>query len=193
MKLAGRLQINDDRLREAVERSRRGERRPEPATVTTRPVRTRPVDRRELDALRWAIHAPAAIGGRIALELFADPLARAAYDSLTQWEFRAAVDRSEPEVAKLLERLAVEDPMNDGADAEEMVVRVVVNLVEASSQRLLASMVNAGDERSSELKVLLDQLVRRRGNDEWVAAEQVADELVGWIVAAEPKGDDGNI
>jgi DNA primase len=191
MKLAGRLQINDDRLRDAVERSRRGDRRPEPATATSQPVRTRPVDRRELDALRWAIHAPADVGDRFARELFTDPLARAAYEALTSDSFRDAVTKSEPEVAKLLERLAVEDPMNDGNAADEMVVRVVVNLVEASSQRLLASMVNGGDERSSELKVLLDQLVRRRGNDEWTAAEQVAEQLVGWIVAAEPNGDHG--
>ena len=193
MKLAGRLQINDDRMREAVERSRRGD-RPAPAASSTRPaVRTRPVDRRELDALRWAVHAPGAIGDRLAVELFADPLARTAYDALTQGSFRDAVAHSEPEVAKLLERLAVEDPMKDGTSADDMVVRVVVNLVEASSQRVLASMVNTGDERSSELKVLLDRLVRRRGNDEWTAAEQVADELVGWIVAAEPNGDDANV
>jgi DNA primase len=196
MKLAGRLQINDDRLRDAVERSRRGERAPSPANATTtaRPVHARPVDRRELDALRWAVHAPTTIGDRIALELFVDPLARAAYQSLAQWSFRDAVSHSEPEVAKLLERLVVEDPMSDGRPPEEMVVRVVVNLVEASSQRLLATMVSTGDERSSELKVLLDLLVHRRGNDEWLAAEQVADQLVGWIVAAEPtSGDDGNV
>jgi hypothetical protein len=72
-----------------------------------------------------------------------------------------------------------------------MVSRVVVNLVEASSQRLLTSMVSTDDERASEFNVLLDLLVRRRGNDEWSAAETVADQLVGWIVAAEPNGDHG--
>jgi hypothetical protein len=72
-----------------------------------------------------------------------------------------------------------------------MVSRVVVNLVEASSQRLLASMVSRDDERASEFNVLLDLLVRLRGNDEWSAAESVADELVGWIVTAEPNGDHG--
>ena len=54
-------------------------------------------------------------------------------------------------------------------------------------------MVNAGDERSSELKVLLDLLVHRRGNDEWSAAEEVAEQLVGWIVAAESIGGDGTV
>ena len=43
---------------------------------------------------------------------------------------------------------------------------------------------------AARLKVLLDLLVHRRGNDEWIAAEQVAEQLVGWIVAAEPNGDD---
>jgi DNA primase len=183
MKLAGRLQINDDRLREAVERSRHGE-RPRVASAS-RPVPTRPVDRRELDALRWAVHAPTVVSGRLAFELFVDPLARDAYQSLSQWSFREAVSHSEPEVSKLLERLAVEDPIVDTQPPDEMVTRVVVNLVEASSQRLLASMLTSGDERSSELKVLLDLLVHRRGNDEWSAAEEVAEQLVGWIVAAE--------
>jgi DNA primase len=191
MKLAGRLQINDDRLREAVERSRHGE-RPRAAT-TSAPVRTRPVDRRELDALRWAVHAPEAVSTRLAIELFADPLARDAYRALSQWSFREAVSHSEPEISKLLERLAVEDPIVDTQPPEDMVSRVVVNLVEASSQRLLASMVTSGDERSSELKVLLDLLVHRRGNDEWSAAEEVAEQLVGWIVAAEPNADDGTV
>ena len=140
MKLAGRLQINDDRLRETVERSRRGE-RPKLAEPTA-PIVTRPVDRRELDALRWAVHAPALVSGRLAIDVFIDPLAREAYRSLSQWSLHDAVANSDPEVAKLLERLAVEDPIVDRQPEEEMVSRVVVNLVEASSQRLLASMLN---------------------------------------------------
>jgi DNA primase len=191
MKLAGRLQIDDDRLRETVERSRRGER---PRVISSSaPVATRPVDRRELDALRWAVHAPKLVSGHLAIELFVDPLARETYQSLSQWSFREAVSNSDPEVAKLLERLAVEDPIVDRQAPEDMVSRVVVNLVEASSQRLLASMLSSGDERSSDLKALLDLLVHRRGNDEWSAAQEVAEQLVGWIVAAEPNGDHGTV
>jgi hypothetical protein len=51
--------------------------------------------------------------------------------------------------------------------------------------------VSGDDERASEFNVLLDLLVRLRGNDEWSAAESVADQLVGWIVTAEPNGDHG--
>jgi DNA primase len=192
MKLAGRLQINDDRLRETVERSRRGD-RPRITTSSSQPIVTRPVDRRELDALRWAVHAPSLVGGRLAVDVFIDPLARDAYTSLSQWSLREAVAHSEPEVSKLLERLAVEDPIVDRQPPEDMVSRVVVNLVEASSQRLLASMLTSGDERSSDLKSLLDLLVQRRVNDEWSAAEEVAEQLVGWIVAAEPNGDNGTV
>jgi DNA primase len=191
MKLAGRLQIDDNRLRETVERSRRGE-RPR-AAASSQAVTTRPVDRRELDALRWAVHAPELVSGRLAIDVFVDPLARDAYRSLSQWSFREAVSNSGPEVSKLLERLAVEDPIVETQPPEDMVSRVVVNLVEASSQRLLASMLTSGDERSSELKALLDLLVHRRGNDEWSAAEEVAEQLVGWIVAAEPNGEDGTV
>jgi DNA primase len=191
MKLAGRLQIDDNRLRETVERTRRGERPAVATAQSTSTQRVRPVDRRELDALRWAIHAPALMDDRLVVELFIDPLARDAYAALTGGSFRDAVSLSEPEVSKLLERLAVEDPIVESQPPEDMVSRVVVNLVEASSQRLLASMVNVDDEQASELNVLLDLLVRLRGNDEWSAAESVADQLVGWIVTAEPNGDHG--
>ncbi len=191
MKLAGRLQIDADRLRERVERARRGDRAPARAT-TVRPT-VRPVDRRELDALRWAVHAPELVSGRLEVELFVDPLARAAYGALARWSFREAVTRAEPEVTELLERLAVEDPIIGSQPRQEIISRVVVNLVEASSQRLVASMLSTDDERSSEVKGLLDLLVRRRGDDEWSDAEDVAEQLVGWIVAAESSGsgDDG--
>ena len=65
--------------------------------------------------------------------------------------------------------------------------RVVVNVVEAAAQRLLAAMLRSGDERSSALKALLDALVRERSDEQWQSAESVAEQLVGWITDG---GDD---
>ena len=55
---------------------------------------------------------------------------------------------TDPAEINRLQRLAVEDPIVESQPPEDMVSRVVVNLVEASSQRLLASMVSIDDERA---------------------------------------------
>ena len=74
MHLADRLDIAPDRLRDTVASALQ---RPhtEPARAAARPPAA-VVDRRELDALRWAVHAPELMSGRLNVELFADPIAR---------------------------------------------------------------------------------------------------------------------
>jgi len=139
------------------------------------------IDRRELDALRWAVHEPQRVAGRLDGTLFNDPHAHAAFDALTQWNFQDAVTQSSPEVAALLERLAVEELAIGNTSPDEVATRVVVNLVEASSQRLLASMLKAGDERSVQVKAVLDALVSARQTEHLHAAEEPARQLVGWI------------
>ena len=188
MKLASRLDIDADRLRSAVVRARSGERAAGPRREVGSPGAAVPgagVDRREVDALRWALHAPELVGPRRAASLFFDPVARAAFETLAgASEFLGALGSASPEVAALIERLAVEDPEVGGEEPETLVQHVVVNLVEASSQRLLASMLRGGDERTPELKALIDVLVRERDAGVWGAAEQAAQQLVGWMTRA---------
>lgn len=184
MKLAGNLDIDPDSLRNAVARAAaapRGSRAPAARDAARAPAGSRPsVDRRELDALRWAVLAPETMSGRLDTALFADPIARDAFDALTRWPWHECLERATPEASALLQRLAVEEPPAM-EDAEETAARVVVNLVEASSQRLLATMLRRGDDRTVEVKALLDALVRERGNEHWSAAETIAEHLVGWI------------
>ena len=82
MRLADRLDIAPDRLRATVTAALA---RPhtEPAR-RARPPTAAVVDRRELDALRWAVQAPELMSGRLHVDLFADPIAREAFDALTQ-------------------------------------------------------------------------------------------------------------
>ena len=54
----------------------------EPTRPAAAPSADRPVDRRELDALRWAVLAPEMMSGRLDLALFADPVARSAFEAL---------------------------------------------------------------------------------------------------------------
>jgi DNA primase len=191
MQLANRLDIDADRLRTTVENTRRG-----PAHVVAapnesrRPDVTRAIDRRELDALRWAVHAPELVAGRLDPSLFSDDRARATLDALTQWSFREAVERAEPAIAAILERLAVEELAIGNEPADEVATRVVVNLVEAASQRVLASMLKVGDERSAQVKSLLDALVTARQTEHWKSAEESARQLVGWVAECSKRGSD---
>jgi DNA primase len=177
MRLADRLDIAPDRLRTTVTTALA---RPhtEPARRTLPPTAA-VVDRRELDALRWAVQAPELMSGRLHANLFADPIARDAFDALTSWPWHECLEKASPEVAALLQRLAVEEP-DEGVDADERVVRVVVNLVEASSRRLQASMLRDNNPRVSEVKSLLDALTNARADEHWNAAERSAEQLVTW-------------
>jgi DNA primase len=180
MKLAGRLDIDPDRLRETVTRVHSHPHVAPTRTADRSSGAEKPVDRRELDALRWAVLAPEMMNGRLDVRFFADPVARAAFDALTRWPWHECLERAPADAAALLQRLAVEDP-GSWASTSEVVTRVVVNIVEAAAQRTLASMLRHGDERSSEVKALLDALVHERSDEQWQAAEAIAEQLVGWI------------
>ena len=184
MKLSSRLDIDADRLRNTLSRARtHGHVEPRVRSEPAPPSRV--VDRRELDALRFAVHEPELMSGRLDVVLFADPLARSAFVALTEWPWHECIERASPEVAALLQRLAVEE-LDESGPVEEVATRVVVNLVEASSQRLLASMLRREDPRTSELKSLLDALTNARASEHWDAAERTAEQLVAWNV------DDGD-
>src|SRR4051812_49328510 len=180
MKLAGRLEIEPDRVRDAV-----GDVRTRPhvraaAQFAHAPPVAQVVDRRELDALRWAVQAPELMSGRLDVTLFVDPLARSAFAGLTELPWHECLERASEEVAALLQRLAVED-LDDRGPTEELATHVVVNLVEASSQRLLTSMLRRDDPRTSEIKAQLDALTNARASEHWDTAEALAEQLVTWI------------
>lgn len=189
MKLADTLQIDADRLRETVARQRR---RPEPpvdaahrppdaaAPGEGRVPGAEPLVRREVEALRVAIHAPEQVT-MLDPGLFAGPVTRAAFDALASARtFLDARQRAEGPVRDLLERLAVEDLDVDGP-MEAYAAEVVANLVEAAAQRLLQDLVRAGDERSIEVKRLLDELVRGRTAGDWDAARTLTGQLLAWV------------
>ncbi len=138
-------------------------------------------DRRELDALRWIVNAPGQVAPHVHASLFADARLRNAFELLLESEtYDAAVDAADEQTASLLHRLAVEEPTT-GTEADEVLAnRVIVNLVEASSQRLVASMLRAGDARSAAIKPLVDALVRARDAGNWSEAVRIADDLVAW-------------
>ena len=189
MKLAGALDIDADRLRDAVTQARRAPRRPshEPPSEPEPPEpRARPdVDRRELDLLRWAIHEPELVADWLNELLLQDPLPRAAYHQLaTSPSFADALDGTDDGVRALLERLAVEEPEADD-EPETLRARLLVINVEPVAKRTLTTLLAAGDEeRASALKRNLDELVHAREIGEWERAEELGRRTLQWIVSS---------
>ncbi len=200
MKLGGTLDINVDRLREAVTRAARaGIRAPAAALRSPRPgsraidnaasepsrdneTPDPPVDRRELDLLRWAIHQPKLVVDWLDASLFADPVARDAFELLAEAStFRAALDEANGPVRALLERLAVEEPAADDEPEGIVADRLMANTAEPAAQRLLTALVRDSDDRASLVKSTLDHLVHSREVGDWPAARGAAQQLIGLV------------
>jgi DNA primase len=190
MKLAGTLEIDADRLRDAVggaARSGRRVMREKPAAEAPHDGNGREpvVDRRELDILRWAIHRPELVADWLDASLFSDAAARRVFDLLTETStFHEALDASDDASRQLLQRLAVEEPaVDDDREPETFRARLMINTVEPAAQRLLTAMLRDGDDRASEVKGHLDALAHDREVGDWDAARRDAEQLVGWVVA----------
>jgi len=186
MALAGRLDIDVDRMRASVAEVRAGG-RPAGREVVARPSEAPSVDRRELDALRFAIHEPGLMSGRLDVALFADPVARDCFDALTRWDPSELREHADPSVVDLITRLSVEEIDGEG-DVDALAQRVVVNLVEAAGRRLRAAMLRREDEHTGEVNHLLDALVNARSTEHWDVAEAAASQLVAWIADGEEAG-----
>ncbi len=182
MKLAGRLEIDPDRVRDAVGQVRsRPHVRPATATDAAPPRRADAVDRRELDALRWAVQAPELMSGRLDVaSVRRSARARVRSPGSPNCRGTNASNARRPRLPPCCS--GSRSRISTTADrSEELATRVVVNLVEASSQRLLTSMLRRDDPRTSEIKALLDALANARASEHWDAAEAVAEQLVTWI------------
>jgi DNA primase len=188
MQVAGRLDIDADRLRDAVARAARGDRRsarggpPAPeAPSDTAPAFDTKADAREIDLLRWAVHEPPVVNEWLQPELFLSPVAREAFVVLAgHKDFHEALAAAEGATRRLLERLAVEEPTDD--EHETLSARLLVINVEPVAQRLYVSMMREGDERAGDVKRALDDLAHEREIGEWERAQEPANRLLGWVV-----------
>jgi DNA primase len=194
MKLAGGLDIDADRMREAVSKAaaRPRPQEPRPRSQSNEPPRDeraeppRRIDRRETDLLRWAIHEPELVVDWLEPYLFTDPIARAAFEHIEASNIHDALAASEGQVRLLLERLAVEDVIVDD-EPETLRARLMVNAVVPPAERVLARFVRADNPRASDLKVLLDALADSRAAGDWEAVQHNAIQLLGWV-AVESRG-----
>jgi hypothetical protein len=184
MKLAGELDIDADRLRETVARQRRESSTP---TASSGPPPTRAprtdvrVDRRELDVLLYAVHEPELVVDWLDARLFADPVARGAFEMIAAADdFHVALAESEGAVHDLLERVAVEEPIASD-EPETLRAHLMANTIGPAAQRELAGMLRAQDDRATSVKLQLDALAHARETGDWEAVQLHAFELLGWV------------
>jgi DNA primase len=204
MQVADRCRVEPDRLRQLGEVTRS---RPGTAGGSGRPaegsdpVRTRngaaaggadrpepvAVSGPELEALRLAVHRPEEVAARLERNLFAHPLAGAAFDALSAAStFHAAVESADPQAGELLQRLAVEE---SDADPDDIMIRLVERATQRALRDLQAEMRQADASGQAEyapiiawLKLALETMrsddVSRKN-----AAVDAEERLVGWLVA----------
>jgi hypothetical protein len=122
--------------------------------------------------------------------LFADPVQRYAFVALLEHDsVQDAVESASPEVAVVLRRVIVEEPLPGDPELGDPVDVVVAGLLRGAAQRALAEMEiesrtgeDVWQERSAEtaqVRVWLDELeVPAAGRD-------AANRLVAWLVERE--------
>ena len=169
MKLAGGLDIDADRLREAVAacaaaavaravaragERRRGPRRPAPTAahrrVHARRNRGSPGASSTCSSTRCT--TARLVDGWIDAHLFADPIARRrSRRSSSTPDVHDAIEGADGAVRTLLERVAVEEPIED-YEPQTLRARLMANAVAPAAERVLMSMVRAGDDRASSVE-----------------------------------------
>ena len=154
-----------------------GAHRPEPVAVSGP----------ELEALRLAVHRPEEVASRLERNLFAHPLAAAAFDALSAAStFHAAVEAADPQAGELLQRLAVEE---SDADPDDIMIRLVERATQRALRDLQAEMRQADSAGQAEyaptvgwLKLALETM-RSDDVSRKDAAVDAEERLVGWLVA----------
>ena len=126
MEIAGRCRLEPDRVRSRLDEGVRTGAAPGAVAPSPAPSRRRSArperDTPELEALRLLAHRRDEIEGYLLAELFDDERYAAAFDALAAGpDLHTAIAAGGPEVADLLQRLAVEE---SGAEPLDVVVRL---------------------------------------------------------------------
>jgi DNA primase len=155
-----------------------------------RPAGAEAASRPGLEALRFAVHRPEDVAHRLEAVLFVDELQRRAFVALAGADsLGLAVHDAPPEVAALLRRVSVEepiisrDPLADPADA------VVTQLVREAARRAMADLQVEARTAGGDLGAINTETGRvRRWLEELEdpeAGRAAADRLLAWLVTRE--------
>ena len=126
--------------------------------------------------------------------LFADPVQRQAFVALLEHDsVHEAVETASPEVASLLRRVIVEEPMTGDPELGDPVDSVVAVLLRGAARRALTEVEiesRARDDswqaraaETAQVRLWLDELGRSG------SGRDAADRLVAWLVERDPRSD----
>jgi DNA primase len=153
---------------------------PTPSTASREP---RTATRSGLEALRLAVHRPREVAQRLEPVLFADPVQRAAFVALVEHDdlYQAvdAAEQEDPEVARLLRRIAVEEP---AADADDVIVLLVRN----AARRALGEIQTRARVEPEEWHTLAPEAAAVRRDldelDDPACTAAATERLVAWLL-----------
>jgi DNA primase len=181
MVVADRCRIDPGRLRPLLARQKAGRKA---GAARARPERTpapAPGRGTELEALRLAIQRPEEVADLLEEVLFEEPLNRDAFAALAGAQtLHEALEASDPQVADLLRRLAVEEA---GADALDVVRMLALRAGSAALADLEAQARAVGSEEAfSELAPLTTWLrLTLEGLREGEPDREALERLVAWL------------
>jgi DNA primase len=143
-----------------------------------------------LEALKLAVHRPEEVADRVHAVMFTDAVQRHAFTALLEHDsVQEAVESAEPEVAIVLRRVVVEEPVHGDPELGDPVDSVVTVLLREATRRALAEMEiesrTGGDTwrsraaETAQVRLWLDQL------GESDSGRDAAERLVAWLVERE--------
>jgi DNA primase len=215
MQLADRCRLDAERLRERLEHTRahppapdtsRRRRRDEgaapaptdgdavqdeasaPVASLARAVRGGP----GVEALKLAVHRPEEVADRVHAVLFTDRVQRQAFVALLEHDsVHEALETATPEVATLLRRVIVEEPMEGDPSLGHPVDSVVGGLLRGATRLALSEVEiesrQGGDSwqahavETAQVRLWLDQL------DDPQGGRDASERLVVWLTGREPE------
>ncbi len=139
-----------------------------------------------LEALKLAVHRPDEVGERVHAVLFTDPVQRQAFVALEEHDsVHEAVEAAPPQVAGLLRRVTVEEPMAGDPELGDPVHSVVTVLVRGAVRRALSDveMESRTEGESWQLRAAETAQVRHWLDrlDDPEGGRDAADRLVAWL------------
>jgi DNA primase len=145
-----------------------------------------PASRPGLEALRFAVHRPEAVADRLESVLFVDDLQRRAFETLlSSDDLHQAIDDAPPDVAELLRRVAVEEPVVVEGVTPDPVDALITNLTRTAARRALrdldvAARTTPGDfsdtaATSARVKLWIEDL------DDPAGGSDTSKRLLAWL------------
>jgi DNA primase len=145
-----------------------------------------------LEALKFAVHRPEEVADRLQSVLFSDALQRDAFTALVEHDdLHDAIATASPEVAGLLRRITVEEPLVGDPDFGDPIDLVVGVLLREAVRRAMTEIEKAsrglgeswqaGAAETAQVRHWLAEL------DDPSSARAASDRLVAWLMEREPK------